>query len=52
MNAGGEWFYQEYARNGVASLGLEDHAASASVLAPQDAPAPEERNKILELFRN
>ncbi|MBX3631648.1 MAG: penicillin-binding protein [Bordetella sp. SCN 67-23] len=52
VNAGGEWFYQEYARNGVASLGLEDHAASASVLAPQDAPAPEERNKILELFRN
>ncbi len=52
VNVGGEWFYDEYARNGVASLGLEDRPAPGSVLAPQDAPAPEERNKILELFRN
>ena len=52
VNVGGEWFYDEYARNGVASLGLENQSPAGSVLAPRDAPAPEERNKILELFRN
>ncbi|RID98476.1 penicillin-binding protein 1A [Simplicispira hankyongi] len=52
VNVGGEWFYDEYARNGVASLGLNDQPAPNSPLTPQDAPAPEERNKILDLFRN
>ncbi|MGP1682976.1 MAG: penicillin-binding protein 1A, partial [Giesbergeria sp.] len=52
VNVGGEWFYDEYARNGVASLGLDDSQSTGSALAPQNAPAPEERNKILELFRN
>ena len=52
VNVGGEWFYDEYARNaGVASVGLEDRGTGSGV-APQEAPAPEERNKILDLFRN
>ena len=52
VNVGGEWFYTEYARNaGVASVGLDDRGAGSG-LAPQEAPAPDERNKILDLFRN
>ena len=47
VNAGGEWYYEEYARGGVASVGLDGGAASSV-----PAPAPEERNKILDLFRN
>ena len=51
VNVGGEWYYEEYARNagGVSSLGLEDGAAPNNGSAP---PAPEERNRILDLFRN
>ncbi|HRA13229.1 MAG TPA: penicillin-binding protein 1A [Giesbergeria sp.] len=50
VNVGGEWFYEEYARNaGVASLGMEN--AGAEVPRP-DGPAPEERGRILDLFRN
>ena len=47
VNVGGEWYYDEYARGGVSSLGL-DNGATSTV----PAPAPEERNKILDLFRN
>ena len=50
VNVGGEWFYEEYARNaGVASLGMEN--GGAEVPRP-DGPAPEERGRILDLFRN
>ncbi|NMM82164.1 penicillin-binding protein [Acidovorax sp. SRB_14] len=55
VNVGGEWFYEEFSRNaGVPSLGLEDHSASAGTasLPSQEAPAPEERKRILDLFRN
>ena len=42
---GGEWFYEEYARGaGVSSVGLEEKAPIA--------PSEEERNSILDLFRN
>ncbi len=52
VNIGGEWFYEEFSRNaGVASLGLQDRAAPAAVL-PGQAPEPEERRRILDLFRN
>jgi penicillin-binding protein 1A len=54
VNVGGEWFYDEYARNaGVASVGLEDRsAAPAGAAAPNAPPPAEERNRILDLFRN
>ena len=65
VNIGGEWYFEEFARGaGVISLGLEDSsgaggvtpgaAPSATVLPPNTpaAPAPEERRRILDLFRN
>ncbi len=52
VNIGGEWFYEEFSRNaGVASLGLQDRAANVSV-QPGEAPEPEERRRIMDLFRN
>lgn len=52
VNVGGEWFYEEYARNaGVSSVGVEDRSASPAV-APQAPPPSEERSRILDLFRN
>lgn len=49
VNVSGEWFYEEYARNaGVASVGMDAPAPAA----PAVAPAPEERSRILDLFRN
>ncbi len=49
VNVAGEWYYEEYARNaGVSSLGLDTGRADP----PAQAPAPEERKQILDLFRN
>jgi penicillin-binding protein 1A len=49
VNVGGDWFYEEYARNGgVSSLGMDDAAAEGATTAPP----PEERSRILDLFRN
>ncbi|MBL8327551.1 MAG: penicillin-binding protein 1A [Rubrivivax sp.] len=46
VNEGGEWTYDEFAGGrGIAHIGLEDK------LAPQ-APSPEERSSILDLFRS
>ena len=53
VNMGGEWFYEEFSRNaGVASLGLQDNPSAAASVQPGEAPAPEERRRILDLFRN
>ena len=54
VNIGGEWFYEEFSRNaGVASLGLQDRpAAVPASVSPGQEPAPEERRRILDLFRN
>jgi penicillin-binding protein 1A len=55
VNVGGEWFYNEYARStGVSSLGLDDKGAAngTGAEAPHPAPATEERNRILDLFKN
>jgi penicillin-binding protein 1A len=44
VNAGGAWMFDEFSQGaGVASLGLED-------VVPQ-APTPEEKSSILDLFR-
>lgn len=52
VNVGGEWFYEEYARNsGIPSMGLDDRPATPST-APHAPPPAEERNRILDLFRN
>jgi penicillin-binding protein 1A len=53
VNVGGEWFYEEYARNsGVPSLGLDAPRSEPSATVPQAPPPAEERNRILDLFRN
>ena len=54
VNVGGDWMYEEYARSGgVANVGLEAGSGqAASGVAPPAPPANEERNKILDLFRN
>ena len=60
-NVGGEWYYDEYAPGGgVASLGVghRRRRRPAEALGPtarpvgSPAPPPEERNRILDLFRN
>lgn len=51
--AGGEWYYDEFARGaGVTSLGLEDKATGLSDPAQPPLPGPEDKKKILDLFRN
>ncbi len=55
VQSGGEWFYNEYARNaGVSSVGVDAAAGAASGNAPVPTapPAAEERNRILDLFKN
>ena len=54
VNVGGEWFYEEYSRaggGGVSSLGMESRPESPETTSPE-APAPEERRRILDLFRD
>ena len=51
--AGSEWYYDEFARGaGITSLGLEDKAAGLTDPAQAPLPAPEDKKKILDLFRN
>ena len=60
VNLGGEWYYNEYARGGgVTSLGgggRQDPAASGAEPTPgvdaSGAPASDEKNRILDLFKN
>jgi penicillin-binding protein 1A len=53
VNVGGEWFYEEYARNsGIPSVGLDAPRSASSATVPQAPPPAEERNRILDLFRN
>jgi len=48
VNMGGEWFYEEYAYGGIATLGMEDYLS-----VPDDSlPVAPERSDILDLFRN
>jgi penicillin-binding protein 1A len=61
VNVGGEWYYNEYARGGgVTSLGGGGHQDPGAVNPEQSpgadsgggAPASEEKNRILDLFKN
>ncbi|MEP6790367.1 MAG: penicillin-binding transpeptidase domain-containing protein, partial [Ramlibacter sp.] len=68
VNVGGEWYYEEYARNnGVTSLGMTPAPGSGSPPVPEDKslmnsdglpptrqtlPPADERKSILDLFRN
>ena len=49
VNQGGDWFYEEYAR-GAPSLGLDTPIPGST--SPVPVPNSEERNKILDLFRD
>ena len=51
VQQGGEWYYQEFARDtGVRSLSADTPAAEGSARLP--ATSAEERKSILDLFRN
>lgn len=51
VNSGGEWFYSEFANGGgVTSVGMD--SLPGSPLETVKPPASEERNRILDLFRN
>ncbi|MFN9728272.1 penicillin-binding protein 1A [Acidovorax sp.] len=53
VNSGGEWFYEEKVRiPGIAGASLDDRSATAPNAAPVAPPPQEERNRILDLFRN
>ena len=68
VNVGGEWYYEEYARNnGVTSLGMTPSPGSGPPPVPEDKslmnseglpptrqtlPPADERKSILDLFRN
>ncbi len=51
VNAGGEWYFDEFKGGGVRSLGLEGDATTepASI---QAMPPAEEKKRILDLFKN
>jgi len=48
LNVGGEWYYDEFARGaGVSGVGADDKQNTV-----QPLPVPEEKKKILDLFKN
>jgi penicillin-binding protein 1A len=53
VHLGNEWFYDEYAKgNGVSTLGADDKSATGDAVSPQALPVPDEKKRILDLFRN
>jgi penicillin-binding protein 1A len=52
-NAGGEWFYNEYAKGaGISSVGLDDKSKGLAGTEVQALPAADEKKKIMDLFKN
>jgi len=50
VNVGGDWLFEELSRNGsITTLGVGTESSAAK---PVPLPAGEERNRILDLFRN
>jgi penicillin-binding protein 1A len=50
VNVGGDWMYEEYAKGGaISTLGTGGDGSGQSRNA---IPPAEERNRILDLFRN
>jgi penicillin-binding protein 1A len=50
VNVGGDWMYDEYAKGGgISNLGSGNESSGKS---PNAMPPAEERNRILDLFRN
>lgn len=50
VNMGGEWFFDEFTGgSAVTSIGMD---SSFNPAEPTEAPPPEERSRILNLFRN
>ncbi len=53
VNTGGEWYFQEFAHGGgVTSLGMETPLPGQDNGTTEVVPPAEERNRILDLFRN
>ena len=53
VNTGGEWYFNEYAYGGgITSLGMQDLLPGATNGTVEVVPPAEERNRILDLFRN
>jgi len=50
VNVGGDWMYEEYARGG--GIGTLGTGGDGSGKNPSALPPAEERNRILDLFRN
>ncbi|MFD0669118.1 penicillin-binding protein 1A [Ramlibacter sp. MAHUQ-53] len=50
VNVGGEWYYNEFARGGVSSMGVNE--AGGLNPPPRPLPQADERKSILDLFRN
>ena len=49
VNNGGEWFYDEYGKtSGISGIGLEDKTE----LHNDHAPPPDEKRRILDMFKN
>ncbi len=48
VHVGSDWVFEEFARNGVSSLGLGDKADDK----PAPMPPADEKSRILDLFRN
>ena len=52
-NSGGEWFYNEYAKGaGISSVGLDDKSKGPAGTEVQALPVPDEKKKIMDLFKN
>jgi penicillin-binding protein 1A len=52
VNLGGEWYYEEYARGaGITTMGLDGRPEGGGAPA-QVLPPPDERRRIMDLFKN